>query len=230
MTAAASGSAPEAAEPAPPLLAVRDLRYDVAGRTIAALETLTLYPGDHALLIGPSGSGKSTLLQLIAGLRPATAGSVAIAGQELASMTSSAIDALRGRRIGIVFQTLHLVGALTVRQNLRLAQTLAGLTADDSRIDSTLSSLGIADLAGRRPGRLSHGEAQRAAIARAVINDPDLILADEPTSALDDANCQAVVDLLRHQAVKTGATLLIATHDARLADRFEHRIDLGRPA
>lgn len=226
MTAAATA----ATASAPPLLAVRGLRYDADGHTIASLAELTLYPGDHALLMGPSGSGKSTLLQLIAGLRPATAGSVAIAGQDLAAMTPSAIDALRGRRIGIVFQTLHLVAALTVRQNLRLAQSLAGLPVDESRVDDTLDGLGIAHLAGRRPSQLSHGEAQRAAIARAVINSPDLILADEPTSALDDANCQAVVDLLRNQATESGATLLIATHDARLADRFEHRIDLGMPS
>lgn len=215
------------AEPAEaPLLAIEDLRYQRGERAILTLPGLQVDRGRHTLVLGPSGCGKSTLLHLIAGILRPSAGRIVVAGQDFATMAPAAVDAFRGRQIGIVFQTLHLIGALTVRQNLRLAQTLAGLPVDDARIDQVLASLNIARLAARRPANLSHGEAQRAAIARALINAPALLLADEPTSALDDTNCSAVIDLLLQQAAVSGATVLIATHDQRIASRFDHRIEL----
>jgi putative ABC transport system ATP-binding protein len=174
----------------------------------------------------PSGSGKSTLLHLIAGLLRPSRGRVLVAGQDLAALTSAQLDAFRGRMIGIVLQRLHLIPALTVRDNLRLARTLARLPQDAARINGLIADLGLGALAGARPARLSRGEAQRVAIARAVINRPTLILADEPTSALDDANCKAVLALLRAQAEAASATLVIATHDGRLKPHFGHRLEL----
>jgi putative ABC transport system ATP-binding protein len=126
-----------------------------------------------------------------------------------------------------VLQRLHLIGALTVRDNLRLARYLAGLPPEPDRIDGLLADLGLATLVEARPARLSQGEAQRAAIARAVVNRPHLILADEPTSALDDRNCEAVLGLLLAQAEDCGATLVVATHDARLRAHFADRLELG---
>lgn len=186
--------------------------------------------GGQRLLTGPSGSGKSTLLHLLAGvLRPAR-GRVQVADTELGALGPAELDRFRGRHIGLVFQRLHLIGALTVLENLLLAQRLAGLASDRRRACDVLAALGIEALAGTRPARLSVGQAQRAAIARAVVNRPRLLLADEPTSALDDEACAAVLALLMEHSRRNGATLLIATHDARLREHIADRLELARPA
>ena len=150
-----------------------------------------------------------------------------VEGHHLAQMSASQRDRFRGRRIGLVMQRLHLIGALTVAANLELAQSLAGLAKDRTRIDSVLDALDIARMRDRRPRTLSQGEAQRVAIARAVINRPALILADEPTAALDDDNANAALDLLFAQARGHGATLIVATHDARIKSRFAHVLRLS---
>jgi putative ABC transport system ATP-binding protein len=209
-----------------PVLVLEGLARAYGARTVVAIPLWTVATGQHSLILGPSGSGKSTLLHLIAGLLRPSRGRVLVAGQDLAALTSAQLDAFRGRMIGIVLQRLHLIAALTVRDNLRLARTLARLPPDPERIDTLIADLGLAALAGARPSRLSEGEAQRVAIGRAVVNHPALILADEPTSALDDANCAAVFTLLRAQAEASGATLVIATHDARLQPFFQHRLEL----
>ena len=196
------------------------------GRTVVAVPSWTVAARQHSLILGPSGSGKTTVLHLIAGLLPSSRGSVRVAGQDLGALTPAQLDAFRGKAIGIVLQRLHLIAALTVRDNLRLARTLARLPPDPARVDALIAQLGLNALADARPSRLSAGEAQRVAIGRAVVNQPALILADEPTSALDDANCEAVLALLRAQAEASGATLVIATHDARLKPFFQHRLEL----
>ncbi len=172
--------------------------------------------GGHRLLLGPSGSGKTTLINLIAGLYTPDSGSIRIAGTDMASLPRPARDALRRRHIGIIFQTLRLVSALSLRGNLQLAQRLAGKPRDGAEIDRLLAALGLRHRADAALRQLSQGEAQRAAIARALAARPDLLLADEPTSALDDANADRVAKLLLETAAATGTTLLIATHDARL--------------
>jgi putative ABC transport system ATP-binding protein len=215
-----------ASAPDRPVLALDDVARAYGARTVVAIASWTVSAGQHSLILGPSGSGKSTLLHLIAGLLRPSRGRVRLAGQDLWALRPAELDAFRGKTIGIVLQRLHLIRALTVRDNLRLARTLAGLPADPERIESLLADLGLAGLARARPHRLSQGEAQRVAIARAVVNQPALILADEPTSALDDANCEAVLALLRAQAEASGATLLIASHDARLIPQFRHRLEL----
>lgn len=207
-------------------LEVRDLMQVFGARTVLDLPGWRVARGAHSLVIGPSGCGKSTLLHLIAGLIRPSRGQITIDGQDLAALGPAALDAFRGRRIGIVLQSLHLIGALSVRDNLRLARSLARQPSAPGRIEGLLEELGLAGLAGTRPHRLSQGERQRLAIARAVVNEPSLILADEPTSALDDGNCAAVLDLLRRQAQASAATLVVATHDHRLAPLFEHRLEL----
>jgi putative ABC transport system ATP-binding protein len=209
-----------------PALVLEDVAKAYQGRTVVAVRSWAVARGQHSLILGPSGSGKSTLLHLIAGLLRPTRGRVVVAGRDLDALAQGELDAWRGRTIGIVLQRLHLIPALTVRDNLRLARSLARLPPDVKRIDALLADLGLAARAGARPSRLSQGEAQRVAIARAVVNRPTLILADEPTSALDDANCAAVLALLCAQAETSGATLVIATHDVRLQPHFRHRLEL----
>jgi putative ABC transport system ATP-binding protein len=172
--------------------------------------------GEAWLLAGASGSGKSTLLHVLAGLLRPSRGRVVVADTDVMSLGASAVDRWRGRTVGLVPQKLHLIGAVRVRDNLRLAQTLAGLRADDARIVALLEALQIGDLAHRFPRELSQGQAQRVAIARAVVNRPALVLADEPTANLDDAHAAAALELLRTQAIEAGATLVVASHDARV--------------
>jgi putative ABC transport system ATP-binding protein len=182
--------------------------------------------GERWLLAGPSGSGKTTALHLLAGVLQPSEGRVTVCGQDLGALTGAALDRFRGRHVGIVFQRLHLIGALSVRRNLALARSLAGLPADAARIDEVLERLALSHRAEARPDSLSGGEAQRAAIARAVLNRPALLLADEPTASLDDANAARVLDLLFAEADACGATLAVASHDARAAARFERRKEL----
>lgn len=208
------------------MLEIRGLRHAYDGRTVLSVPSWDVAAGEASLVLGPSGSGKSTLLNVIAGLATPTEGSVRLDGEEVTRLSPAARDAFRARRVGLVLQTLHLVGVVSVRDNLRLAQRLAGCRLDDGRIDEVLAGLGIAALAGARASRLSVGEAQRVAIARAVVNRPSVLLADEPTSALDDANCARALSLLLDQAAACGATLLVATHDNRIRDRFARRLEL----
>lgn len=212
--------------PASPMLEIRGLRHDYAGRTVLEVPAWDVARGEASLVLGPSGSGKTTLLNVIAGLATPTAGTVRVAGADVTRLVPAQRDAYRARNVGLVLQTLHLIGVVSVRENLRLAQHLAGAAINDRRIDEVLSSLGVAGLAGARARDISVGEAQRVAIARAVVNRPALILADEPTSALDDANCEKALALLLEQAAACGATLLVATHDNRIRGRFGRRLEL----
>jgi putative ABC transport system ATP-binding protein len=227
---APSSAAGRTAHTQHPVLILDGVTRAYGPRTVVAIPSWSVAAGQHSLILGPSGSGKTTLLHLIAGLLRPSRGSVRVAGEDLGALTPAQLDAWRGKMVGIVLQRLHLIPALTVRDNLRLARTLARLPPDPRRIDTLLADLGLAALAGARPNRLSEGEAQRVAIGRAVVNHPALILADEPTSALDGTNCAAVVALLRAQAAASGATLMIATHDARLQPFFQHRLELPAQA
>lgn len=182
--------------------------------------------GSRLLLLGPSGSGKTTLLSILAGFLSPSSGNVLFEGQDIHTMNPARRDRLRGQRFGFIFQTLHLLPALTIRQNIALAASMADLPLDESRLEQLLRSLGLKDKAQRRPHALSQGELQRAAVARAVLNNPAIIIADEPTSALDDANALVVAGLLVEQARQTGAALLVATHDHRIAASFDIVVDL----
>ncbi len=169
------------------------------------------------LLSGPSGCGKSTWLALVAGLVKPAAGTLTVAGQALGSLNGVAADAWRALSIGFLPQKLHLSAALTVAQNLGMAQWAAGQHEDPMRIAETLAALGVADLGQRKPAQLSGGQAQRVALARAVLLKPKVILADEPTASLDDEAAASAVALLMQTAKQQAATLVIATHDARVA-------------
>jgi putative ABC transport system ATP-binding protein len=209
-----------------PLLTVANLAHRYGGQTVLDLKSWKVEAGKHQLILGPSGSGKSTLLAILAGMLAPSGGTVRIQDKEVTGLSGAERDLVRARSIGLVMQKLHLIPAIRVRDNLRLAQTLAGMPIDDARIDAVLAGLGVAGKVDKRPAELSVGEAQRVAIARAVVNKPVLILADEPTSALDDASCDAALDLLKAQADQHGATLIIATHDSRVKTRFADRLEL----
>jgi putative ABC transport system ATP-binding protein len=209
------------------VLSLRGLRQQYANRVVLDVPAWDVEQGAHALVLGPSGSGKSTLINAIAGLVTPTAGEVRFGGTIVTALSPGARDAFRARNIGLVMQTLHLIGVLDVAGNLALARTLAGLPRDDERIEQVLASLGVAGLKRQKASRLSLGEQQRVAVARAVVNRPKLILADEPTSALDDANCEATLALLFAQAEECGATLVVATHDKRIVPRFSRSLVLA---
>jgi len=206
---------------------VSNLRAGYAGRVVLALDRFSVNTGGHTLVLGPSGCGKTTLLNIVSGIALPMSGEVRVDGTRLDQLSGGERDHFRGRHIGFVMQRLHLIPALTVEANLQLAQKLAGVAVDGKRIQSILDALGISDKRRAWPRQLSQGEAQRVAIARAVVNRPALILADEPTAALDDDNCAAAIDLLFDQAGEHGATLLVATHDARIKPRFSQVLGLA---
>ena len=189
------------------------------------------------LLRGASGSGKSTWLALAAGLLRPGSGRIEVAGQDLGDLKNIALDAWRAKTIGFLPQKLHLSEALTVQGNLAMAQWAAGSAAgvaDDARsIAQVLVTLGLSELAQRKPSQLSGGQAQRVALARAVLLAPKVILADEPTASLDDEAAHAALALLQATAHSCKATLVIATHDARvvqaLPGAMEVRLPLLRP-
>jgi putative ABC transport system ATP-binding protein len=213
-----------------PLLAVRDVCLSHDGRAVLDRLTLTIEPGEHLLLLGPSGSGKTSLINLVCGLVTPDAGTIHIAGEPMTGIGESARDDVRRRRIGMVFQTLRLVSALDVLGNILLAQRLATGRSNANEAIALLDRLGLADKARVRPARLSQGEAQRAAIARALIGRPGLLVADEPTSALDDGNMYKVAQLFLDCARENGTSLLIATHDERLERHIPNVLRLASAA
>lgn len=182
--------------------------------------------GQHAMILGDSGSGKTTLLHLVGGLRKPSTGEVWIGQQNISAMKPSDLDTYRGENIGIVFQKPHLIAALTVKENLTLAQYLGKKKMDGGRVDEILNQLGIGDLKNRMVHQISQGQAQRVSIARAVLNKPKLFLADEPTASLDDKNCEKVVALLLEQAEQNASTLVVATHDHRIKSHFKNCLEL----
>ena len=183
--------------------------------------------GGVLLLGGPSGSGKSTWLALAAGLVGPSGGSLQVAGQMLGALGALKTDAWRAQTIGFLPQKLHLSAALTVHHNLALAFWAAGVAQDNPRIQAALDALGVADLAQRLPSQLSGGQAQRVALARAVLMRPRVLLADEPTASLDDHNAADAVQLLWSTAQNLGATLVIATHDARVGHALHSLVPVG---
>lgn len=206
---------------------VKNLVAGYGGKPAVQLPQLSVAAGEHTLLLGPSGSGKTTLLNVLAALTAPISGSVRIADTELTTLSAAARDRFRGQHIGVVMQRLHLISALSVWDNLAMAQRLNGHAVDAARLTSLLASLGLTAKTHARPDALSQGEAQRVAIARAVVNKPSLVIADEPTSALDDARCHEAMDLLFAQAKAQAATLIVATHDARIRARFSIVVSLA---
>lgn len=180
--------------------------------------TLQLRAGEVLLLIGPSGSGKTTLLSLIGCLLPVTAGSLQIDGTDVTAVESTRLTPFRLRHLGFVFQSFHLIDALTVRENVELPLHLCGMRRSPARerAQSLLEQFGLGALADVYPDALSGGEQQRTALARALAADPPIILADEPTGSLDSKAGENVVELLARSAHADGKAVFIVSHDARI--------------
>lgn len=199
-------------------LRIEGLRHEFGGPTggaVIEIDHFDLAQGEHAVVIGPSGSGKTTLLSLLAGLIDVQQGRVEVAGRDLRSMSPAERDRFRAGQIGLIPQQPHLFGALTAVENLLAALYFAGQPSEPEFALELLVGLGLAGLERRLPSQLSRGQQQRVATARALINRPSVILADEPTANLDDAQAEQTLELLRARAQEAGATLVIATHDAR---------------
>src|SRR5579871_2225945 len=188
--------------------------------------SLSLMAGEAAALIGPSGSGKSSLMMVLAGLERATAGRVIVAGQELGGLAEDALARLRRRHIGIVFQSFHLLPTMTALENVAIPLELAGERDAAAQAAAALERVGLGHRLGHYPGQLSGGEQQRAAIARALVAEPDLLLADEPTGNLDGATGRLVIDCLFEAHARLGSALLLITHDPALAERCTRQIRL----
>ncbi len=212
-----------------PALAVRGLAKSVPGRTLFSGLDLAVAAGEVVAVMGESGVGKSTLLNLAAGLDVPDAGSIAVAGQDLAALDDDARTRLRRTRIGFVFQAFHILPHLDLARNVALPLVLAGAerAAAIARADAMLARVGLGGRGGGRPAELSGGELQRVAIARALVHGPALILADEPTGNLDPDTADRVMALLTEAARSQGAGAVIVTHSERVAAAADRLLLLG---
>ncbi|MDE0415776.1 MAG: ABC transporter ATP-binding protein [bacterium] len=186
--------------------------------------SLVVEEGCHLAVIGPSGSGKSSLLALTAGLERPTSGTVEIAGQSLAAFDEDELAKFRGRTIGIVFQSFHLIATMTALENVALPLELAGDADAIPKARRVLAETGLEMRSGHLPVELSGGEQQRVALARALVNRPPLLLADEPTGNLDTETGSAVTDLMFEVVAQAGATLMLVTHNHDLARRCQRTV------
>lgn len=201
-------------------LRVTNISASYGGDALFHLPSWEVKAGSTAMILGPSGCGKSTLLAMLTGLQPPDSGSITYGDVDLYRLGEHERDQFRGKEMGILFQDFHLIKPFTVRQNLLLALSLCGRKIDHARIDMLLAALDLTHQADQKAAQLSVGEAQRLAIARAVVGKPSWIFCDEPTSALDDTNAEHILQLLKEQAAACQASLLIITHDKRVRDSF----------
>ena len=213
-----------------PILQLRGVaRTYVTG--VARLEVLKsvdldVFPGELIGLVGPSGSGKSTLLMVAAGLERPDAGAVHVAGQDLHALDEDALARFRGKNIGIVFQSFHLIPTMTALENVAVPLELAGAADAFERAAAELASVGLRDRVDHYPAELSGGEQQRVALARALAPHPAILVADEPTGNLDEATGREIIELLFAGHEKRGTTLVLVTHDAALARRCDRMVRL----
>jgi len=188
--------------------------------------SLSVASGEAVGIVGPSGSGKSTLLMVLAGLEGVDAGAVRIAGELLNGRSEDSIAAFRGRNVGIIFQSFHLIPNMTALENVAVPLELAGRRDAFEIAARELAAVGLADRVTHYPGELSGGEQQRVAIARALAPEPRILIADEPTGNLDQATGRQIADLLFDKARERGMTLVLVTHDPALAARCSRQVSM----
>jgi putative ABC transport system ATP-binding protein len=187
---------------------------------------LNIGTGEAIGLIGPSGSGKSTLLMVMAGLERADTGTVSVAGENLTALSEDALARFRGRNVGIVFQSFHLIPTMTALENVAVPLELAGAPDAEERARAELAAVGLGQRLDHYPAELSGGEQQRVAVARALAPNPAILVADEPTGNLDEETGEQIVELLFAGHNKRGTTLVLVTHDASLAKRCGRTVRL----
>ena len=213
-----------------PLIRTRDLNktYGASASPVRAIRDLsiTIQQGEKVALLGKSGSGKSTLLNLLGGLDRPTTGSVEVAGENLARMTSNQLARHRLSTVGMIFQSFNLIPSRTALENVELPMLFAGRPPGERRAAAqrALEAVGLGERLGHRPSQLSGGEHQRVAIARALVNEPRILLADEPTGNLDSVTAGGIMDVLLDHVRRHGMTLMLVTHDEEMAGRAADRV------
>ncbi|MCB0736425.1 MAG: ATP-binding cassette domain-containing protein [Bacteroidetes bacterium] len=208
------------------MLKAKNLSYQYPKGQVISYPNFEMTKGQNTLILGTSGSGKTTLLHMVAGFLKPNGGELFLDQHNLAQLNNAERDEIRKKKIGIVFQKHHFIKSISIKDNIKLAASLAGKTITDQLVLEMLNGLNISNRANAKPAELSQGELQRASIVRALVHKPNLVLADEPTSALDDHSCEAVIKLLLVEGQKHGATLLVVTHDQRLKPFFTNSIQL----
>lgn len=205
-------------------------KYKVGKQIIRAIDDVSvdIHEGEFVALVGPSGSGKSTLLHLLGGLDKPTSGEIVVGGKNVSSMNDRQLSKFRNQTIGFVFQSFYLQPFLTLRRNIEVASMpqRMGRAERKLRIESLARQVGLYDRLSHRPHELSGGQIQRAAIARALLNRPAIILADEPTGNLDSINSSDIIQLFQQARKLYNTTLIIATHDAEIASQADRIINL----
>ncbi len=193
--------------------------YGTGETQVKALDnvSLSVESGEFVAIIGPSGSGKSTLLHILGGVDVPTSGSVVINGVDISNLDETALAIFRRRQIGLIYQFYNLIPILTVKENLTLPLLLDGRKPDERVVDDLLKTLGLTERVNHLPNQLSGGQQQRVSIGRALINNPALMLADEPTGNLDSEKSREIVSLLRKFNKENNQTVIIITHDERIA-------------
>ena len=209
------------------VLSLNKLEFSFNEKPLININEFQVRTRERIAIMGPSGCGKSTFIHLVAGLLKPQKGTIRIKNQDITKLEEWKIDRLRGQSIGIVFQRLHLLPSISILDNLLLAQKLAQTTVDRESAIELLKRLDLEEWINKFPHHLSQGQAQRAAIARAVIHKPALVIGDEPTSALDDDNAQEAIRLLNELSENVGFALLIVTHDKRVRDSMDSVLSLG---
>lgn len=208
------------------MIQTHQLTFSYDSRNTFSFPDIHCQAGESLLITGTSGKGKTTLLHLLGGLLHPQAGSIMIDQKDIAALSAKKTDRFRGQNIGMILQKSYFVESLSVLDNVVLASWLGQRSNDKDKVQQLLEQLGVWSKKDRLPSELSIGQQQRVNIARALINQPKVLLADEPTSSLDDENAHIVCKLLQELSVQNQAALVIVTHDQRLKSQFANRINL----
>jgi len=208
------------------MISSKNLRFSYSSQKHFTFPDISCANNETLLILGQSGKGKTTLLHLLALLLRPESGEIFLSGDNVTNFSSSQITNVRAKNIGIIFQKAHFAGSLSVMDNILLSNYFAGQKEDKEKAIFLAEQLGFAEHLSKKTTQLSQGEQQRVSIARALMNNPNVILADEPTSSLDDTNCQKVIELLKKQSTLIGASLVVVTHDQRLKDEFANQVFL----
>ena len=208
------------------MISTKDVTFSYQKDQLFHMPDLYCTAGNTILITGNSGKGKTTYLHLLAGLLKPITGSIEVGETDIVALSEKKTDAFRGKNIGIVFQKSSFISSLTVLENLEMTSWLVGRKKQTPKAKELLQKLDILEQSSKLPSQLSIGQLQRVSIARALMNEPKVLLADEPTSSLDDKNANAVIELLSNLSKEYKAALVIVTHDSRIKEKFHNQITM----